>query len=140
HAGATLPGRGVGLRATKRPSHQPLDRTGNCRRNHAAWDYPTDFASSCRTTVKKGARPPHLIRYWLTPPQDEHREGTIKEVCAVYTQAPQLAEQGERTISTDELTGVQALERKHPGLPLAPGKVERREFERSEERRVGKEG
>jgi transposase len=40
-----------------------------------------------------------------------------------------LAEQGERTVSTDELTGVQALERKHPGLPLAPGKIERREFE-----------
>lgn len=38
-------------------------------------------------------------------------------------------EQGEQTVSTDELTGVQALERKHPGLPLAPGKVERREFE-----------
>jgi len=33
------------------------------------------------------------------------------------------------TVRTDELTGVQALERKHPGLPLAPGKVERREFE-----------
>jgi len=32
-------------------------------------------------------------------------------------------------MSTDELTGVQALERKHPGLPLAAGKVERREFE-----------
>ncbi len=32
-------------------------------------------------------------------------------------------------MSTDELTGVQALERKHPGLPLASGKVERREFE-----------
>jgi hypothetical protein len=32
-------------------------------------------------------------------------------------------------MSTDEMTGVQALERKHPGLPLAPGKVERREFE-----------
>lgn len=32
-------------------------------------------------------------------------------------------------MSTDELTGVQALQRKHPGLPLAPGKVERREFE-----------
>ena len=31
-------------------------------------------------------------------------------------------------VSTDELTGVQALERKHPGLPPAPGKVERREF------------
>lgn len=32
-------------------------------------------------------------------------------------------------ISSDELTGVQALERKHPGLPMAPGKVERIEFE-----------
>ena len=32
-------------------------------------------------------------------------------------------------MSTDELTGVQALERKHPSLPMAPGKVERREFE-----------
>lgn len=27
------------------------------------------------------------------------------------------------------MTGVQALERKHPGLPLQPGKVERQEFE-----------
>lgn len=34
-------------------------------------------------------------------------------------------------VSNDELTGVQALERKHPGLPLRPGKVERREFEYS---------
>jgi transposase len=32
-------------------------------------------------------------------------------------------------VSNDELTGVQALERKHPGLPLRPGKVERREYE-----------
>jgi len=65
----------------------------------------------------------------LTPPPDEHRAETVKEICRVYQQAPSLAEQGERTVSTDEITGVQALERKHPGLPLAPGKVERREFE-----------
>jgi putative transposase len=50
-------------------------------------------------------------------------------VCETYGAAPERHEQGERTISTDELTGVQALERKHPGLPMAPGKVERREFE-----------
>jgi hypothetical protein len=49
--------------------------------------------------------------------------------CQVYEQAPERAKRGERTVSSDELTGVQALERKHPGLPLAPGKVERREFE-----------
>lgn len=47
----------------------------------------------------------------------------------MYREAPSLAEQGERVVSTDELTGVQALERKHPSLPLAPGQVERREFE-----------
>src|SRR5215472_11943326 len=35
----------------------------------------------------------------------------------------------ERTISLDELTGVQALERKHPDLPMQPGHVLRREFE-----------
>ena len=49
--------------------------------------------------------------------------------CGLYVAAPALAEAGERIVSTDELTGVQALERKHPGLPLAPGKVARREFE-----------
>jgi hypothetical protein len=32
-------------------------------------------------------------------------------------------------VCNDELTGVQALERKYPGLPVQPGKVERREFE-----------
>jgi len=56
-------------------------------------------------------------------------EQKVTEINALYRQAPELAQQGERTLSTDELTGVQALERKHPGLPLAPGKVERREFE-----------
>ena len=40
-----------------------------------------------------------------------------------------LSMRGERVVSTDELTGVQALERKHPDLPLAPGKVSRRELE-----------
>jgi hypothetical protein len=65
----------------------------------------------------------------LTPPADPQKEATIGAICQVYRQAPDLAKEGERTMSTDELTGVQALERKHPGLPLAPGKVERREFE-----------
>jgi hypothetical protein len=70
-----------------------------------------------------------LIRYWLTPPEDPHKEETVKTICSLYEKAPQLAQEGEVSVSTDELTGVQALERKHPGLPLAPGKVERREFE-----------
>jgi DDE superfamily endonuclease len=50
-------------------------------------------------------------------------------VCGVYRDAPARVAAGDRTISTDEMTGVQALERAAPGLPLQPGKVERREFE-----------
>ena len=75
---------------------------------------------------------PHLIRYWLTPADDEdpaEREEKITDVCTTYREAPVRAKQGERTVSSDEMTGVQALERAAPGLPLAPGKVERREFE-----------
>jgi transposase len=47
----------------------------------------------------------------------------------LYRQAPELAQQNERVLSTDEMSGVQALERKHPKLPMVPGKVERQEFE-----------
>jgi transposase len=70
------------------------------------------------------------VRYWLTPVLTEpEREAKLADVCTLYQQAPQRAAQGERIVSTDELTQVQALERCAPGLPLAPGKVERREFE-----------
>lgn len=51
------------------------------------------------------------------------------DVCQVYHLALERHAKGERSVSSDELTGVQALERKHPGLPMRPGKVERREFE-----------
>jgi hypothetical protein len=47
----------------------------------------------------------------------------------MYHQAPELVEKGERIMSTDELSGVQALERKHPTLPMRPGTVEYQEFE-----------
>ena len=70
-----------------------------------------------------------MIRYWLTPEPDPQLEQKVADINTLYRQAPVRAAQGERTLSSDELTGVQALERKHPGLPLMPGQVERREFE-----------
>ena len=69
------------------------------------------------------------MRYWLTPVQDEHFDEKVGDINALYRQAPELAKKGERVMSTDELTGVQALERKHPSLPMRPGKVEWQEFE-----------
>jgi transposase len=65
----------------------------------------------------------------LTSAQEADFDAKVADLCTLYQEAPALAEQGERVLSTDELTGVPALERAHPGLPLRPGKVERREFE-----------
>ncbi|MDO8969510.1 MAG: transposase [Saprospiraceae bacterium] len=53
----------------------------------------------------------------------------MADINELYKQAPELAKQGQRVESVDEMTGVQALERKYPDLPMVPGKVERREFE-----------
>jgi len=49
-------------------------------------------------------------------------------VCSVYRRAIE-AKQTTRTVAVDEMTGIQALERIAPSLPMRPGRVERREFE-----------
>ena len=49
-------------------------------------------------------------------------------MCGVYRSAIE-AKETTRTVSVDEMTGIQALERIAPSLPMRPGKVERREFE-----------
>jgi len=74
---------------------------------------------------------PHQSRYWLNPePADPATfAAEVKRVCAVYAQAPALHRKGVFVVSTDEKTGIQALERKHPTKPMKPGLVERQEFE-----------
>lgn len=70
-----------------------------------------------------------MSRYWLTPAYEDGFDDKVNDINAVYQQASERAKQGQRTESVDEMTGVQALERKHPDLPILPGKVLRREFE-----------
>jgi transposase len=53
----------------------------------------------------------------------------VVDLCQLYRNAPNLAEMGERTFSTDELSGVQALERKYVDQQPAPGQPKRQEFE-----------
>jgi hypothetical protein len=53
----------------------------------------------------------------------------VTDLCQLYRQAPALADLGEVIYSTDELTGVQALERKYADQEAAPGQKKRREFE-----------
>jgi transposase len=79
--------------------------------------------------LKQAALQPHRVRGWLTPKPDPAFETKCADICAVYLQAPELAEQGTRTVSIDEMSGVQALERAAPSLPMTSGKIERREYE-----------
>ena len=69
------------------------------------------------------------MRYWLTPELDPQSDEKIADINHVYQTAQERAERGEAIVSTDEMTGVQAREAKHPDLPMQPGRVLRREFE-----------
>lgn len=72
---------------------------------------------------------PHQVRSWLTPQYDARFEACVIDVNQVYHDASGLAEQFVRVVSTDEMTGVQALERLYPTLRMTPGRVERREVD-----------
>jgi transposase len=74
---------------------------------------------------------PHRVEYWLNakPEDAEKFAAEVTEVCDLYKEAQALAEQGVHLISTDEKTGIQALERAAETIPMTPGQVERQEFE-----------
>jgi transposase len=75
---------------------------------------------------------PHRSRYWLNaqPDDPEVFARQVETVCATYLAAPRRSEaEGIHTVSVDEMTGIQALERIAPTRPMKPGQVERREFE-----------
>ena len=59
----------------------------------------------------------------------EAYEAAVRQVCQTYAAAPEIAARGGHVVSTDEKTGMQALERKYPTKPPRPGLIERVEFE-----------
>jgi len=69
------------------------------------------------------------MRYYLNPEPDPQSDEKIADLNQLYQTAQERAERGEAIVSTDEMTGVQALEPTHPDLPMQPGRVLRREFE-----------
>jgi transposase len=79
--------------------------------------------------LKEADLKPHRVRGWLTPKSDAEFETKCADVCSVYKEATAAPNQDVRTVSIDEMTGVQALERAAPDLPMRPGEVVRREFE-----------
>jgi transposase len=67
---------------------------------------------------------PHLMRGWVHSPDPRFRE-KVAEITDLYLHPPK----GSVVLSIDEKTGMQALERRFPDQPAAPGVLGRREFE-----------
>ncbi len=74
---------------------------------------------------------PHRSEYWLNPRIDdrEEYEDQAKNLCDLYRQAKSLAKKAIHLISTDEKTGIQALERLAETKPMRSGQPEKIEFE-----------
>ena len=106
-----------------------MEPARDCRRSYATWPGAEHLAALSGAFFKKEADlKPHRVRYWLTPKPDPAFDTKCADICKVY-KAAAGADDIHRTVSIDEMTGIQALERIAPGLPMMPGKVERREFE-----------
>jgi hypothetical protein len=71
---------------------------------------------------------PHRSVYWLNS-HDADFDAKAQAICQLYVKAPVLYQHGELVICTDEKTGMQILQRKHPTIPAQPGKPEKREHE-----------
>ncbi len=74
---------------------------------------------------------PHRSRYWLNAKAQAEEPvafaAAVETICTVYAYAPMLEASGCHVVSTDEMTGIQALKRAAPTEPLRPGCPERRE-------------
>ena len=77
--------------------------------------------------LKKNDLKPHLSQYWLNVKADERKDERIEDICKLYGEA--LTNSEEVVISVDEMTGIQALERISPDLPMRKGNVQSIEFE-----------
>ncbi len=69
------------------------------------------------------------MKGWLTAKKDEYFDERCQDICETCQRALEREEQGIKTISIDEMTGIQALERAAQTLPMKKGKIERQEFE-----------
>ena len=75
---------------------------------------------------------PHRSDNWLTTKEKDPVvfQQQLETVCEAYLDASALHyQQNIRTVSVDEMTGVQALERNAETIPMQPGRPERIEFE-----------
>lgn len=82
--------------------------------------------------LKRAALQPHRRKMWINTKEKDPVvfQQQIEAVCKTYLEAPRRhAQEGTRTVSVDEMTGLQALERAAPDKPTQPASVAKHEFE-----------
>jgi len=78
--------------------------------------------SSVGRILREVGLKPHHSRYWLNAPERKTEEfaDEVRTVCELYKQAETLYKKGVHLLSTDEKTGIQALEREHQTQEAKP--------------------
>jgi len=82
--------------------------------------------------LQQAAVQPHRKKMWLnTTEKDPQKfQAEVENVCRTYLEAPaKEAADGTHTVSVDEATSLQAIERNAPDQPVEPGGVAKQEFE-----------
>lgn len=82
--------------------------------------------------LKQAAVQPHRKKMWLnTTEKDPQKfQAEVENVCRTYLEAPtKAATDGTHTVSVDEATSLQAIERNAPDKPAQPDHVPKQEFE-----------
>jgi transposase len=82
--------------------------------------------------LQQAALQPHRSKMWLntTEKNPEKFKREAAKVCETYLDAPRKAAvDSTHTVSVDEATSLQAIERNAPDKPVQPGSVTKQEFE-----------
>jgi isopropylmalate/homocitrate/citramalate synthase len=82
--------------------------------------------------LQQAAVQPHRKKMWLnTTEKDPQKfQAEVENVCRTYLEAPaKAAADGSHTVSVDEATSLQALERNAPDKSVKPDRVAKQEFE-----------
>jgi transposase len=81
--------------------------------------------------LQQAAVQPHRKKMWLnTTEKDPQKfQAEVENVCRTYLEAAQAAADGTHTVSVDEATALQAIERSAPDKPAQPDRVPKQEFE-----------
>ena len=82
--------------------------------------------------LQQAAVQPHRRKMWLNTTEKDPRkfQAEVENVCRTYLEASaKAAADGTHTVSVDEATSLQAIERNAPDKPVEPGRVARQEFE-----------